>query len=63
MPTNRESATAIEAISSRGEYTPAFLILSTKVHLKQWYDIPELAGETVIRVSDTGYSNNHLSLD
>ena len=63
MPTNRESATIIKAISSRGEYTPVFLILSAKVYLKQWYDISELAGETVIGVSDMGYLNDHLSLD
>ncbi|KAF5139507.1 hypothetical protein E5D57_003303 [Metarhizium anisopliae] len=32
MPTNRESATAIEAISAGGSYTPAFLILTGAVH-------------------------------
>lgn len=63
VPTNRESATAVEAISTTGEYTPAFLILSGKVHLKQWYNMPELAGDTVIAVSDSGYSNDVLSLD
>ena len=34
IPTNRESATIVKAISTTGEYTLAFLILSGKVHLK-----------------------------
>jgi hypothetical protein len=32
MPWNRESATAIEAISTGGHYIPAFLILSGQIH-------------------------------
>ena len=33
LPTNRESATAIEGISTEEAYIPAFLILSGKVHI------------------------------
>jgi hypothetical protein len=35
---NRESATAIEAISANGDYIPAFLILSDQMHQAQWYN-------------------------
>jgi hypothetical protein len=35
VPENRESATAIEAISASGDYIPAFLILSGQMHQAQ----------------------------
>ena len=62
LPTNRESATAIEGISAGGTYIPAFLILSGKVHMSNWYHVKELEGDTVIAVTDSGYSNTELSL-
>ena len=63
IPTNRESATAIEAISTSGQYTPAFLILSGLVHLARWYKVKELHDDTAICVSATRYSNDQLSLE
>ena len=60
--TNRESAMAIEGISAGGAYIPAFLILSGKVHISNWYHVKELEGDTVIAVTDSGYSNIELSL-
>ena len=62
VPTNRELAIAIEAISTSGQYTPAFLILTGHVHLEYWYWIRELHDDTVIDVSPTGYSNDESSL-
>lgn len=35
IPTNRELATAIEAISAAGDYIPAFLILSSSIHMSR----------------------------
>src|SRR5690606_35899443 len=61
IPTNRESATAVEAISAAGGYIPAFLILTGKVHMSRWYHLAELVCDTVIGVSDTGYTNDELS--
>ncbi|KAM4060248.1 DDE superfamily endonuclease [Hirsutella rhossiliensis] len=52
IPENRESATAIEAISANGE-----------MHMASWYQIPELDPDTVIRPTPTGYSNDVISLD
>ena len=63
VPTNRESATAIEAISVEGEVCPAFLILSGRLHQDGWYKIPELSDDTVIGTSDSGYSNGFISLE
>ena len=62
MPENRESATAIEAISAGGKYLPAFLILSSQVDMSNWYIQPELDDATVITLSPTGYSNDENSL-
>lgn len=62
MPENRESATAIEAISAGGAFLPAFLILSGQNHMASWYSQAELDDETVITVSPTGYSNDEISL-
>jgi hypothetical protein len=62
IPTNRESATAIEAISTSKQYIPAFLILSGAVHLGRWYEIQTLDPDTTLTVSLTGYSNDELSL-
>ena len=63
IPENRESATAIEAISANGEVVPAFLILAGQMHMASWYQIPELAPDTVIRPTPTGYSNDVISLE
>lgn len=62
MPENRESTTAIEAISAGGEYLPLFIILSGIRHMSTWYQIPDLQGATTIAVSPTGYSNDELGL-
>ena len=63
IPENRESATAIEAISAGGQYIPAFLILSGQVHMAQWYHIPGLDPDMAIRPTVTGYSNDETSLE
>ena len=62
VPINRESATAIEAISAGGTYIPAFLILSGHVHNSQWYRISELLGDTCVATSATGFTNDVLTL-
>ena len=61
MPTCRESATSIEAISASGEVIPAFLILTGKTHLERWYHTA-LSPETVLSVSESGYNNDELAL-
>ena len=63
IPENRESATAIEAISANGQVIPAFLILSGQMHMSSWYQIPELDSDTVIRPTPTGYSNDVIGLE
>jgi hypothetical protein len=62
LPTNRESATAVEAISAAGRVIPVFLILSGMMHMANWYWLKELDKDTVIGTSPTGYSNDELSM-
>ena len=62
LPTNRESATAVEAISATGRVIPVFLILSGVMHMSNWYRLKELDKDTVIGTSPTGYSNDELSM-
>ncbi|KAF6803349.1 fot5 transposase, partial [Colletotrichum musicola] len=48
IPTNRESATAVEAVSAGGEVIPAFLILSGLTHMSRWYDVEGMNGDTLV---------------
>lgn len=63
IPENRESATAIEAISAGGQYIPAFLIVAGQVHMAQWYAQPELNPDTAIRPTASGYTNDQVGLE
>jgi hypothetical protein len=62
LPTNHESATAVEAISAAGRVIPIFLILSSTMHMANWYRLEELDKDTVIGTSPTSYSNDELSI-
>jgi len=62
-PTNRESATAIEAVSAGGAHIPLFLIFSGTTHQSSWYNNSELDSDTTIAVFHSGYFNHQLSLD
>ncbi len=63
LPENRESITAIEAISAAGDYIPAFLLLAGTWHMGSWYEVPELEAETVLRPTPTAYTNNEISFE
>ena len=62
LPTNRESTTAVEAISAAGRVIPVFLILSGMIHMANWYQLKELDKDTVISISLTGYSDDKMSM-
>lgn len=59
---NMESATAVETISADGEVVPAFLILKGKQHQSWSYQVKELRLKARIAVSESGYTNNELSM-
>uniref|UniRef100_A0A8H7N0B1 HTH CENPB-type domain-containing protein n=1 Tax=Bionectria ochroleuca TaxID=29856 RepID=A0A8H7N0B1_BIOOC len=63
LPENRESATAVEAISASGRVIPACLILSSLTHCASWYhELQGLDPEARVAVAETGYSNDELAL-
>ena len=57
---NREYATAIEAISATGVAIALVVILSAKLLLRRWFEI--ITSEEAIAVTKTGYLNNALAL-
>uniref|UniRef100_A0A8H7K2R3 HTH CENPB-type domain-containing protein n=1 Tax=Bionectria ochroleuca TaxID=29856 RepID=A0A8H7K2R3_BIOOC len=63
LPENRESATAVKAISASGRVIPACLILSSLTHCASWYhELQGLDPEARVAVAETGYSNDELAL-
>ena len=62
IPSNRESATAIETISGEGQFIPAFLILAGVQHMAHWYENPNLDDDMMLAVSGSDYTNDQLSL-
>lgn len=63
IPENRESVTAIEAISAAGRAIPLFLILTGKVHIASWYTRQAgLYPDTAVIPTETGYSNDWIAL-
>jgi hypothetical protein len=63
LPENRESATAIEAISGGGEVCPAFIVLAGQLHMSRWYMTEPLDSNTAIAVNPSGYSNDLFAIE
>jgi hypothetical protein len=63
IPTNRESATAVETISGSGNYIPTFLILAEARHMARWYQDSNLDPDMAVSLSNSGYTNDQLSLE
>ena len=57
---NREMVTVIEAISASGRSTPPMIIIAAKTHHDSWHE--SLHEDTLLGVSDSGYSNDWLAL-
>ena len=51
-----------EAISGDGTVLPPMVILSGVLHQRQWNTSTNLPDDTLIALSDTGYSNDDISL-
>ncbi|KAJ2970110.1 hypothetical protein NQ176_g8341 [Zarea fungicola] len=62
IPTNTEYATYVESISAAGEHIPGFIILTGKVYQSKWFTTPNLPDNYVIGLSESGYTNDQLSL-
>jgi hypothetical protein len=59
--TNRELVTVCETISADGDALPPMIILSGILHQEKWYT--KLPDNYLVGVSETGYSNDELSMD
>jgi len=58
---NRKFVTVIECVSGNGDVLPPMLILTGSVILESWFD-NSLKDKVAITVSETGYSNDDISL-
>lgn len=61
--TNRELVTSCRAISGDGAVLPPMLLLPGTLHLEDWYTITDLDDDYLLAVSETGYSNDVISLE
>jgi hypothetical protein len=63
QPGNREWATVIEAINTKGQSIPPFIIVTGKNHLRSWYEGSSLPVDWAIATTPNGWTNNETGLD
>jgi hypothetical protein len=61
-PENRKSLTVVESISAGGKTIPPVIIVEGKQHMESWYH-KNLQGDEMVLLSESGYTNEKLSLD
>ena len=59
---NRDYITVVEVIQGLGEVLPPMVILAATQFLGRWFN-NDIEDNTLFAVSETGYSNDELSLD
>ena len=62
-PKNREYLISLECVGGGGDVLPNMLILSGKQHLEKWFEENDLDDNVAFAVSDSGYSNDEISLE
>ncbi len=60
---NCEYLSSLECVGRGGDVLPNMLILIGKQHLKKWFEENNLDNNVAFAVSDSGYSNDEISLD
>jgi len=60
--TSRELTTVCETISADGHVLPPMIIVPGIIHQEYWYTETDLPDDYLIGVSDTGYSNDYLTI-
>ena len=60
--TNRDYVMSIEAVSGDGIAINPMLIMKRVNHLKKWYTHTSVPGDYLIKTSDSGYTNDTLSI-
>jgi DDE superfamily endonuclease len=61
-PENRKMNMIIESISAVSEKIPPNIIINGKRRMDNWFNT-NLDPETIINISDTGYTNNWIGVD
>ena len=61
--TNRDYATSVEAVSGDGIAVEPMLIPKGLSHLEKWYTQTKLPDNYLIGTSDSGYTNDTLSIE
>lgn len=62
-PDNREFLTSIESINVIGKTTPLYMILNGRQFLEKWFEATDLSENASFNTSNTGYSNDRISMD
>ena len=60
--TNRELITIGETISGEGCVLPPMIIVPVAIHQDQWYTRTSIPNHYLVGLSETGYSNNQLTI-
>ncbi|KAF1926238.1 CENP-B protein, partial [Didymella exigua CBS 183.55] len=66
QPGDREWVTVIQSICAAGYATPPFIIYKGRVYISAWYEealIPHIPRNWKLSVSESGWTNNALSLE
>ena len=63
QPSNREWATAIVCVNSKGWSVPPFLVVQGVNHLSSWYTKGGLPYDWVIKPTSNGWTNNETGLE
>ena len=61
--TNCELITMIESIRAGGKTIPLMVVLKGKQLQECWFDCTSIDDDTVVAVSDSGFSNDELSFE
>ncbi len=57
---SHESITVIEAVSAGGNVKLLMVIIKGKVHQQHWYTHTDMDDSYLVRLLDSGYTNDHL---
>lgn len=62
-PENREYLSSLECVGGGGDVPLNMLSLSGEQHLEKWFEENDLDDDVAVAVSDSGYSNDEISLE
>jgi hypothetical protein len=63
QPGSREWVTVIEGINAAGWAIPPFIIVTSKKHLRNWYEGSNLPADWAIAMTKNGWANNEIGFE